>query len=141
MPDSTELVSVTEAARLLGIHPNTVRKRIKKGAYTAEWAPSEHGPQQLIPRAQLDGSCIHPPTDNTGDGSTSSLTFIAPPAPPPLELVVEKALNPFVAKLEETLKENGRLEAELRAAREELAALRAKPAAPWWRRLLFGSAA
>jgi cell shape-determining protein MreC len=55
--------------------------------------------------------------------------------------VVEKALSPFVAKLEETLKENGRLEAELRAAREELATLKAKPSASWWRRLLFGSAA
>ena len=39
----TERVTITEAATLLGVHPNTVRGRVKAGIYDAEKVATEHG--------------------------------------------------------------------------------------------------
>ena len=98
MTEATGLISVTDAAKLLGIHPNTVRKRIKKGVYTAEWAPSPHGPQQFLHLDQLNGEGIHPST--TESTSTPSLSYIPPPQPPPLDAVLQQVLTPFLTQLQ-----------------------------------------
>ncbi len=47
-------VTLAKAADLLGVHPNTVRNRIKSGAYTARKVRSEVGPEvYLLAREQL----------------------------------------------------------------------------------------
>lgn len=46
-------VSIREAAALLGVHPNTVRHRVKIGVYKAEKETTKHGPTWLIDRASL----------------------------------------------------------------------------------------
>src|ERR671916_929443 len=48
------MITVKDAAKLLGVHPNTVRNRIKSGLYQASWVPSPHGPCQMIPRSSLE---------------------------------------------------------------------------------------
>lgn len=62
METPTAYISVAEAAKALGLHQNSIRKRIKTGKYTPEWAPSPHGPIQLIPRDQVFGGGMEPPT-------------------------------------------------------------------------------
>jgi hypothetical protein len=48
-------VTLAEAADLLGVHPNTVRNRIKSGAYTARKVRSAVGPEvYLLGREQLE---------------------------------------------------------------------------------------
>jgi hypothetical protein len=60
-PGSDE-VTLADAADLLGVHPNTVRNRIRSGAYQARKVPSSVGPDiYLIKRAQLDLPAPTPP--------------------------------------------------------------------------------
>jgi excisionase family DNA binding protein len=47
-------ISVSEAARLLGVHKNTVRHRIKIGALPAHKTLTAYGEAYMIPRAALD---------------------------------------------------------------------------------------
>jgi hypothetical protein len=48
-------VTLAEAAELLGVHPNTVRNRIRSGVYGARKVPSGAGPEiYLLKRAELD---------------------------------------------------------------------------------------
>ena len=46
-------VTITEAATLLGVHPNTVRGRVKAGIYDAEKVATEHGLTWMIDRDSL----------------------------------------------------------------------------------------
>ena len=43
-------VTIREASTLLGVHPNTVRKRVKDGVYEAEKISTEHGFTWMIHR-------------------------------------------------------------------------------------------
>ncbi len=46
-------VTISEAASLLGVHPNTVRNRVKDGTYQAEKFVTERGPTWYIDRDSL----------------------------------------------------------------------------------------
>ena len=46
-------VTISEAATLLGVHPNTVRNRVKDGSYQAEKIVTGHGPTWYIDRDSL----------------------------------------------------------------------------------------
>jgi hypothetical protein len=66
-------VTLADAAELLGVHPNTVRNRIRSGAYQARKVPSSIGPDiYLIKRAEL--------------------SLPAPPAPEPWLAKIKQAL-------------------------------------------------
>jgi hypothetical protein len=46
-------VTITEAATLLKVHPNTVRNRVRAGVYDAEKVSTEHGFTWMIDRDSL----------------------------------------------------------------------------------------
>jgi hypothetical protein len=65
-------VTLAEAADLLGVHPNTIRNRIKSGTYNARKIRSAVGPEiYLLDRGQLD--------------------LPTPPAPPSMQQVIRQA--------------------------------------------------
>jgi hypothetical protein len=51
--EAVERVKISEAAALLGCHPNTVRSRVKAGMYRAEKIHTENGPTWMIERDSL----------------------------------------------------------------------------------------
>jgi excisionase family DNA binding protein len=52
------MVTIGEAATLLGVHPNTVRKRVKDGTYEAEKVLTKNGLTWLITRESLSNNTL-----------------------------------------------------------------------------------
>ena len=153
-------VTITEAATLLGVHPNTVRARVKAGEYDAEKVATEHGLTWMIDRDSL----INPPL--TRDLQDPPSQMVNPENATPIELV-QDLLRPFVEDLgrvreelgaervlrEQAEGERDKLAAELEALREARDAPEAtsedvsssevppsdteEPRRSWWRRF-FG---
>ncbi len=98
-----ERVTISEAATLLNVHPNTVRNRVKAEIYRAEKVVTERGPTWMIDRDSLITNT--PP--NTSQQTPSQRK-------PNLELqpteLVQELLRPFVEDL-------GRVREELGAER------------------------
>ena len=93
-------VTISEAATLLGVHPNTVRNRIKDGTYLAEKVVTERGPTWMLYRNSL---IANTPTSSSQPNSPQLVNKEA------LE-VVQSLLRPFVEDL-------GRVREELGAER------------------------
>src|SRR4028118_1997206 len=96
-------VTIREASTLLGVHPNTVRKRVKDGVYEAEKVSTEHGFTWMIHRNTLlntpptrDAQIL--PLQSAGNLETTPEAF------------VQGMLRPFVEDL-------GRVREELGAER------------------------
>jgi hypothetical protein len=153
-------VTITEAATLLGVHPNTVRGRVKAGVYDAEKVATEHGLTWMIDRDSL----INPPL--TRDLQDPPSQMVNPESATPIE-IVQDLLRPFVEDLgrvreelgaervlrEQAERERDKLSAELEALREARDAPEAtsedvfgsevppsdteEPRRAWWRRF-FG---
>ncbi len=60
--------SIAEAARLKGVHPNTVRKYIRQGRIKAEMIQGPYGVEYAIPETELDSLGV--PVIDTAPGST-----------------------------------------------------------------------
>ncbi|MCA1598243.1 MAG: helix-turn-helix domain-containing protein [Chloroflexi bacterium] len=54
-------MTIGEAAALLGVHPNTVRNRIKSGRLSAAKVLTPYGEAFSIPRAHIDDALHAPP--------------------------------------------------------------------------------
>jgi excisionase family DNA binding protein len=159
-----DTLTIRQAATLLNCHPNTVRNRIKSGAYKAEKVITERGETYMIPRSELSDS-----TTNRLPSASQSQSL------PDVREAMHALLEPFVRELGDVREElgrererreaaerrNGDLERELREAREALetsespapadtpteppagphaateAPERAAPR-PWWRRVFGG---
>jgi hypothetical protein len=63
-------VTISDAATLLGVHHNTVRKRVKAGVYDAEKVVTRSGPTWLITRESL----ANDPTNTPSTRGSQSLT-------------------------------------------------------------------
>ena len=96
-------VTITEAATLLGVHPNTVRGRVKAGTYEAEKVATEHGLTWMIDPDSLVNATL--PKDSQQPPSQ----MVNPDAVTPMEMV-QDLLRPFVEDL-------GRVREELGAER------------------------
>ena len=123
-------VTITEAATLLGVHPNTVRGRVKAGVYDAEKVATEHGLTWMIDRDNL----INPPL--TRDLQEPPLQTVNLEGTTPTELV-QDLLRPFVEDLGRVREELGaervlreQVERERDKLAEELEALRETRDAP-----------
>jgi predicted ArsR family transcriptional regulator len=118
-------VTIKQAATLLGVHPNTVRKRVKEGVYEAEKVSTEYGVTWMLDRNTLLNT---PPTR---DAQIYPLQSAGNLESTP-EALVQGLLRPFVEDLGRVREELGaervrreqaeekaaRLEAELEALRE-----------------------
>ncbi len=118
-------VTIREASTLLGVHPNTVRKRVKDGVYEAEKISTEHGFTWMIHRNTLLNT---PPTTDTQISPLQSAGNLETTP----EAFVQGMLRPFVEDLgrvreqlgaervlrEQAEQERDRLAAELEALRE-----------------------
>ena len=156
-----DTLTIRQVATLLNCHPNTVRNRIKSGAYKAEKVITERGETYMIPRSELSDS-----TTNRLPSASQSQSL------PDVREAMRAMLEPFVRELGDVREELGRererreaaerrnedLERELREAREPLEASESPapadtptepPAGPqaatepperrgWWRRVFGG---
>jgi excisionase family DNA binding protein len=98
MEGEPETLTIKQAAALLGVHPNTVRNRIKAGMYEAEKVVTEHGETFMLSRSELEKQT---PTNTVPSASHSQ------PLPIVRE-VMRSALEPFVRELGEVREELGR---------------------------------
>jgi hypothetical protein len=114
----TGRVTITEAATLLGVHPNTVRGRVKAGVYDAEKVTTEHGLTWMIDHHSLVNNPL--PKDSQQPPSQ----VVNPQEATPLELV-QDLLRPFVEDLGRVREELGAervLREQAERERDELAA-------------------
>ena len=120
-----DALTIRQAAALLNCHPNTVRNRIKSGAYRADKVITEYGETYLIPRSELS------------EASTANSLVSSPPSQNPLQPLpdvreaMQAMLEPFVRELGEVREELGRererrerLQQEHEELLRELASLR-----------------
>jgi hypothetical protein len=132
----TDRVTITEAATLLGVHPNTVRGRVKAGTYEAEKVFTENGFTWMIDRNSL----INPPLPSASQQDPSqAVNPVNPETITPIELV-QDLLRPFVEDLGKVREELGaervrreqaeRERDELRRQLEALTSPRDEPQAP-----------
>jgi excisionase family DNA binding protein len=144
-----ETLTIRQAATLLNVHPNTVRNRIKSGAYRAEKVITERGQTYVIPRYELSKDLD---TNNPPSASHSQ------PLPDVRE-TMRAMLEPFVRELGEVREELGRERERRERAEAELSKLleareSAEAPAPtetpqqpqaasspltWWQRIFGGS--
>ena len=92
--------TITDAATLLGVHPNTVRGRVKAGLYDAEKVATEHGLTWMIDRDSL----INNPLPRDSQHTPSQM--VNPESATPME-VVQDLLRPFVEDLGRAREELG----------------------------------
>jgi hypothetical protein len=114
----TGRVTITQAATLLGVHPNTVRGRVKAGVYDAEKVTTEHGLTWMIDHDSLVNNPL--PKDSQQPPSQ----VVNPQDVTPLE-VVQDLLRPFVEDLGRVREELGAervLREQAERERDELAA-------------------
>jgi excisionase family DNA binding protein len=111
-----DTLTIAEAAALLSVHKNTVRNRIKNGAYRAEMVQTERGPTYLIDRESLLTNL------STNTLSSASQELVDPQA---MEFVQE-LIRPFVSELGEVREELGAERLRRQIAEERTAALEAE---------------
>ena len=125
MEGEPETLTIKQAAALLGVHPNTVRNRIKAGMYEAEKVITEHGETFMLSRSELEKQT---PTNTVPSAlHTQSLPIVME--------VMRSALEPFVRELGEVREELGR-ERERREQAERRVEELERPRSLW--RKIFG---
>jgi excisionase family DNA binding protein len=155
-------VTVTEAARLLGVHRNTVRNRIKAGRYKAHKVVTPQGETYMVERESLstspDNDLAQPHTSGVRHNAYNPLqdvqqerTVMTEAQQVQAEALVQRLLAPFIAELGAVREELGRerqrrelLECERDALKERLEATEAHDlgyvyrepgptSRPWWK--------
>ena len=100
---AVDRVTIAQAATLLGVHPNTIRNRVKAGVYEAEKVVTENGQTWMIERNSL----LNNPLPK---GSQQTPLQRQPQAEVQTTEIVRELLRPFVEDL-------GRVREELGAER------------------------
>jgi FtsZ-binding cell division protein ZapB len=117
-------VTISEAATLLNVHPNTVRNRVRAGIYHAEKVLTERGPTWMIDR---DSLTTNTPTNDTQQLVSQRAVDFA-----------QELIRPFVNELGEVREQLGAERARREQAERERDELRReleqlpKRARPWW---------
>ena len=119
-----ERVTISEAATLLNVHPNTVRNRVRAGIYRAEKVLTERGPTWMIDRDSLTTNT--PTNDSQQLVSQRAIDF------------AQELIRPFVTELGEVREQLGAERARREQAERERDELRREleqlptRARPWW---------
>ena len=116
---ATDRVTITEAAALLGVHPNTVRNRVKADIYKAEKVFTENGFTWMIDRNSL----VNAPLSR--DSQQLPSQHVNPDAVTPMEMV-QDLLRPFVEDLGRVREELGAERVRREQAERERDELRAR---------------
>lgn len=147
--------TIAQAAALLGVHPNTIRRKIRRGLLTATMAEGPGGQEYRIPAGAL-GVVTPPSATGHTTGSDQGLPWSDPVVNPrsnagstpgeslqtlerarEMAAYTEQLLAPYVRRLEEQAEEIGRLKAEnaTLALLRDTAAPPVEPdrRRPWWR--------
>jgi excisionase family DNA binding protein len=98
MEGEPETLTIKQAAALLGVHPNTVRNRIKSGMYKAEKVITEHGETFMLSRSEFE--------KRTPTNTVPSALHTQPL--PIVREIMQSVLEPFVRELGEVREELGR---------------------------------
>jgi DNA-binding PucR family transcriptional regulator len=117
-----EGVTIAEAAALLGVHPNTVRNRVKAGIYEAEKVFTENGQTWMIDR----DSILNNPLPKGSQQSPSQLLSRSEVQSTHL---LQDALRPFVEDLGRAREELGAERVRREQAEQERDRLAAEQAA------------
>jgi FtsZ-binding cell division protein ZapB len=117
-------VTISEAATLLNVHPNTVRNRVRAGIYRAEKVLTERGPTWMIDR---DSLTTNTPTNDTQQLVSQRAVDFA-----------QELIRPFVNELGEVREQLGAERARREQAERERDELRREleqlptRTRPWW---------
>jgi len=163
-PDTTDGLTLREAAALLSRHSQTVRRYIREGRLAATQIRGRYGEEHRIDRSSLENlarelgvsisdsdSAIHQ-ADSRVYELAEMLTGVleAQKALQPSEQErqeraeregrIEEALTSDAARIEELAEELGRLRADRERLKQQNAALkqalRAERAKPWWQKVM-----
>ena len=93
--------SIAEAARLKGVHPNTVRKYIRQGRIKADMVHGPYGVEYAIPETELDSLGV--PVIDTSQGLTLTESGSLPRYLDTLTQVFQAALAELQASHEQAL--------------------------------------
>ena len=93
--------SIAEAARLKGVHPNTVRKYIRQGRIKADMVHGPYGVEYAIPETELDSLGV--PVIDTSQGLTLTESGSLPRYLDTLTQVFQTALAELQASHEQAL--------------------------------------
>ncbi len=154
-PAIRDPITIAEAARLLGVHPNTVRNRLKQGVYQFGRVLTPNGEAYVLSRAAIEAHA-----HATGEGPLPSQHAVtlqnAQPGTLPgtlqdtLQGTLQAVIAPLVeaharevaakdATIERQAEELGAARERARQAEERAAHLeraRSRQQRPWWLRLL-----
>ena len=119
---ANEGVTIAEAAALLGVHPNTVRNRVKAGVYEAEKVFTENGQTWMIDR---DSILNNPPPK----GSQQLSSQLQSQSEVQATQLVQDVLRPFVEDLGRAREELGAERVRREQAEQERDRLAAEQAA------------
>src|SRR5918998_3264433 len=115
-------VTIAEAATLLGVHPNTIRNRVKAGIYNAQKVVTENGQTWMIAR----NSILNNPLPK---GSQQSPSQQSPNVEVQAAHLVQDLLRPFVEDLGRVREELGAERVRRELAEQERDRLAAEQAA------------
>ncbi len=133
--EQAEYISIAEASKLLGVHRNTVRNRIKAGRYKAHKVVTPQGETYAIERESLAPCPTNPSHSGDAQGMTTTVQHNGhnPSQPTALvsseqqaqaDAIVQRLLAPFIAELGTVREELGRVKAERDAGAATVAELR-----------------
>ena len=119
---ANEGITISEAAALLGVHPNTVRNRVKAGMYEAEKVPTENGQTWMIDRDSILDNPLPKASQQPSSQLQSQSALQA-------TQLVQDVIRPFVEDLGKAREELGTERVRREQAEQERDRLAAEQAA------------
>jgi hypothetical protein len=136
VPTSAEGVPVEEAAKVLGLSINAVKKRLRKGSLSGYKVSGRYGDKWFVDRNELEG-CPAPVT-----GTPDQCLALVTPVPTSAEGVPVgtdkhlEVIRELQSKLEALTYRNGYLESQLENHKDQIKLLTdSQHKGKWWQRL------